>query len=506
MRPLDVNDAQWKAISHPGGHLLIVAGPGTGKTHTLTYRILQFIPQLQPGQNILAVTFTNKAGQELKDRLRRHSNQAENVVTAGTFHSFCLYILRKYFAAGLPPLFEVPESEKIEAVSQELWPDRSNRERKNILEKISLWKASAYDQPEFLELQQYNKALRQRGWLDFDDLLLETVKGLKKNAEVLRDLQIQYPQIFVDEYQDINPIQHAFLKLLIGWTGTVTAIGDPNQAIYGFRGSDVKYFASFAQDFPGALTLNLSENYRSTQNLINASSQMMGGYSANVPSLTAQIYSQGRLVIHEAPTDKAEAEYVVHTIEKLLGGISMFSKDSGRVDQNDSGEYSFGDIAILFRLNSQRALLEEALNRSGIPYQINQERDYEDPEQSLVNAFKHSGGSDKVSLMTLHASKGLEFPVVFIVGCEEKLLPLEIEGLNTLREEERRLLYVGMTRAKENLFLVRAAKRRLFGQMYDTTPSSFLADIQEELKEFEKKKELKPKRRDPNADQLELFL
>jgi DNA helicase-2/ATP-dependent DNA helicase PcrA len=436
----------------------------------------------------------------MRTRLAKRSAHSEQLYTVGTFHSFCQFFLRNHGAKD----FRVPSSDEIEALSEEIWPLQKKGERRRLLEQISLWKAKDFTQSSFPELLAYDAALRAKGWLDFDDLLLETVKVLTQHKDTLGLLRHKYPYIFVDEYQDINPIQHKLLKMLTGPSGKITAIGDPHQAIYGFRGSHVKFFESFSTDFPAATTLNLSENYRSGQNIISASSQLISGHSSlNIPPLTARIYSQGRLVIHEAPTDKAEAEYVVHQVEKMVGGTSMFSKDSGRLGHGDDASHSFGDFAVLFRLNSQRALLEEALDRSGIPYQITEEREYESPEETLANAFKHNSGSDKVSLMTLHASKGLEFGVVFIVGCEEDLLPLNLSGLTTDKAEERRLFYVGVTRAKESLFLIRAAKRRLFGKSYDTRASSFLADIKDELKEYEKIEQKVRKKK--NDDQLTLF-
>ncbi len=500
-----LNDSQRQAVRHDAGHLLIIAGPGTGKTHTLTCRIISLISRLKEKQKILAITFTNKAAKEMRDRLLRELPNAENFVTIGTFHCFCLSLLRQYFASNLPAEFTVPNIEEMDELSKELWPSLTNRQRRNLLDKISLWKARDFDQPAFVELLNYNEALRKKGWLDFDDLLLETVRLLNAHQTTRDFIRQKYPLINVDEYQDINAVQHQLLKILAGASGIVTAIGDPHQAIYGFRGSDVKYFTRFTDDFPGAAILTLSENYRSTPNILSASSQIMAGHHlANVAPLTAKIFKEGRLVIHEASTDKAEAEYVVHQIEKMVGGTSMFSQDSGRTDHADTASRGFGDIAVLFRLKSQSILLEQAFNRSGIPYQISQERNYENPEELLVNAFKHSEGNDKVSLMTMHAAKGLEFSVVFIVGCEEDILPLHIAGWETDQDEERRLFYVGLTRAKENLFLVRARKRRLYGEMYETKPSPFLADIEEELKEYEEG-EVKARRPKKDDGQLQLF-
>lgn len=509
-RPFDINSSQWEAIVHEGGHLLVVAGPGTGKTHTLTRRILRFIPQLNSGQKILAITFTHKAAAQMRGRLSKHVPALDDVVTSGTFHYFCLQLLRGYFNQQVPGEFRVAGAEDIESIAQELWPDWKARQRREMLEKISLWKARDFESPASPETMAFNQKLWERALFDFDDLLLTSARLLREHGDVAAHIHSRFPYIFVDEYQDINAIQQQFLKLLVGPDSVITAIGDPNQAIYGFRGSDVGYFASFSRDFPGATIRSLSDNYRSAQNLLSASGQVMaasGGGHPFVPRLTAKIYAEGRLVIHEAPTDKAEAEYVVHQIEKLVGGTSMFSQDSGRVRKGEESQRGFGEIAVLFRLNSQKALVMEALDRSGIPYHIQDVAGPDNPEDMLSQAFKFSSDdnkADKVSLMTLHAAKGLEFPVVFIIGCEQNLLPLDMEGMTADGEEERRLFYVGMTRAKEGLYLVRARRRRLYGKTYETKPSEFLADIEEELKEYERVEQKTP-RRSRDDEQLRLF-
>ncbi|MCA9406850.1 MAG: ATP-dependent helicase, partial [Candidatus Omnitrophica bacterium] len=282
------------------------------------------------------------------------------------------------------------------------------------------------------------------------------------------------------------------LKQLAGPQNRITAIGDPNQAIYGFRGSDVRFFETFTEDFSPSEVFHLSDNYRSAKNLLSASGQVMSaGGNASIFELTANIYAQGRLIIHAVPTEKAEAEYVVHQIEKLVGGTSMFSQDTGRVETEEEGERTFGDIAILYRLNSQRYALQKALDRSGIPYNVTVKKTDSSLEEDWQGQYSKADegavvDSEKVSLMTLHASKGLEFPVVFIVGCENRLLPLNVGGMMSDIEEERRLFYVGMTRAKERLYIIRAKQRILYGQKAQHDPSPFLADIEEGLKEYEK--------------------
>ncbi|MBI4550810.1 MAG: ATP-dependent helicase, partial [Candidatus Latescibacteria bacterium] len=470
----------------------------------------------------------------------------------------------------------------------------------------------------------------------------------RANELIAAELRAAYQFVFVDEYQDINAAQHALLKELVRDGVQLTAIGDPNQAIYGFRGAESKFFVSFPADFPGATVLSLSANYRSAVDLLAASEQVIRKSGLpDVPPLVATLSHQGCLTIHEAATDRAEAEYVVHQVEKLVGGTSLFSQDSGRVAREVEAERSFGEVAVLYRLNAQRGLLEEAFQRSGIPYQVSGDRPLiAQPGVSEVTAFlrlSHSAAvtpeaarrllasvvegigektasecearwrkvaasvavdslrallksrtllsdraraglsgllqgidatagqlrtsgisaalqsllalpdwlavfsadpaaeerlhklirlarlhtdvtayldhillhgdaepvgldSERVSLLTLHAAKGLEFSVVFIVGCEQQLLPLQLPDRDSDSDEERRLFYVGMTRAKERLYLVRAKRRSLFGRTYETEPSPFLSDIAEALKQYEYPETLsRPRAAKENTQQLNLF-
>ncbi len=567
----DINDAQRRAIEHGNGHLLVVAGPGTGKTHMLTYRILQFISKLQADEKILAITFTNKAAREMQERLTARMSAVARFVIVGTFHSFCLSILRQYFKqTNLPENFRVAAPEEIEELLKTQW-GISVKELKAVTEEISQWKSFGRVQKP-VRLKEYNDALRAKGLVDFDDLINETLILLKNNEKVAALIRRTYRFVCVDEYQDTNAIQNAFLKELVDDGVVLTAIGDPNQAIYAFRGSDVRFFHQFDRDFPGATVMMLRENYRSTENLLTASGQVIGaGREAGLAlSAIASIHEEGRLVVYEAPTDKAEAEYVVHQIENLVGGTSMFSRDSGRVKGSGAGQCSFGDIAVLYRLNAQKNFLRQAFERSGIPFQVSGDQplglsieaanairqSFPSPHQeAAVDALERFGKSvegqlwlerdkdlaanwealirlargsgslaeffdqtaleqpedhfefhvEKVSLMTLHASKGLEFPVVFIIGCEEHLLPLDFIGMTSDAQEERRLFYVGMTRAKEHLYLTRSRRRQLFGQTLNNPASRFLSDIQEDLKAYDQM-QLKSRRENKKEDDQQLTL
>lgn len=573
-----MNESQWQAVCYEGGHLLIVAGPGTGKTHTLIRRIAWIskgsllrhsLCSVGVDEQILAITFTNKAAEEMQERLNPYSPDAKEKVFVGTFHRFCLVLLRKHIAeTDLPKEFSIATEGDLTKAAGQLWPGSTKRECQERLEAVARWKTQCFAQETPEDVLAYNRILRADHLLDYEDLLLEALRLLRAKSEGER----RYPFVFVDEYQDINALQHALLKEFVRKGALLTAIGDPNQAIYGFRGAGPSYFRNFTHDFPGAGVLFLSDNYRSAPNLLKASDQIMAkAESFFVPQLTAKIYTQGRLTVYEAPTDKAEAEYVVHKIEEMVGGTSLFSHDSGRVDTAQPGERTFKDIAILYRLNAQRHLLEEALARHGIPCQTCDGRPFVElppiPEltallkalrgtgtlQEVIGKFLRTAAGEKifkdnrlsrqknverflrmaerftaveefldylalqrpedavdlraeyVRLMTLHASKGLEFPVVFITGCEENLLPLNLDKRPCDPQEERRLFYVGMTRAKEVLFLTHARRRHLWGRPLSSPPSPYLEDIEHQLKEYAQAQPRRPQKQKSPSAQMEFF-
>ncbi len=481
-KPADLNESQWQAVRHKDTHLLISAGPGTGKTHTLTRRIAELAPSLKPKESILAITFTNKAARQMQDRLIA-LGVLQSQVFIGTFHAFCLKLLREFFEhTALPKDFKVATPEDITGFDKEA------------LERISHMKSFQLAISPDDDYKAYQRYLRQNSRIDFDDILREALL-LLEDENIAAQLRRQYRYIFVDEYQDSNIVQNALLKILAREGVLLTAIGDANQSIYGFRGSRVELFQRFQEDFSGAQILTLQENYRSAPSLLAASGQVMGGVQ-----LLAHLETQGKLVIHQAATDRAEADYVAHQIEKMIGGLDM--NTSRRAIR------SFGDVAILYRLNAQRHVMGQALEHLGIPYQVSQRprkaEVYSDEKALGQNEEDLEINVEKVSLMTLHAAKGLEFPVVIIIGCEGHLLPLDLIGMKSDDREERRLFYVGMTRAKEHLYLTYAKRRQLFGQTMMQTPSPYLADIAEELKAYEEARRSIPKK-DPDALQMKLF-
>jgi DNA helicase-2/ATP-dependent DNA helicase PcrA len=219
--------------------------------------------------------------------------------------------------------------------------------------------------------RRYEAALHASDAVDFDDLILLPIRLLEEHPDVLAATQARYRWISVDEYQDVNAAQYRLLRLLAGDGVNLCVIGDPDQAIYGFRGADRRYFLQFEQDYPGAVTLNLSRNYRSSQRILDAAGQVIArNPDRKSVEILAEFADEVKLDIYRAPTDKAEAEYVVHQIEQLVGGISHFSLDSARVTgEAPAAAHSFADFAVLYRLSALNRPLVEAFDRSGIPYQ-----------------------------------------------------------------------------------------------------------------------------------------
>lgn len=337
--------------------------------------------------------------------------------------------------------------------------------------------------------------------------------------------------------------------MLVPSDGNIFVIGDPNQAIYGFRGGDAKFFNSFIEDYPDTKIVNLKNNYRSTNSIVSASNQMINCF--NIVSAFDKPHE--KITIHSAPTDKAEAEYITSTIESLIGGHSFFSIDSAR-SGGENEDYSFSDFAILYRTSSQLPPISEALKRSGMPFvklsndllcerkdikeilkklndlqpvseqieilgekidryilnyllklakESNDKNDFIHKISFLTEADILDKRADRITLMSLHASKGLEFKCVFIAGLENEILPLYRAKTPDEIEEERRLLYVGMTRAEDRLYLTHSEKRMWLGAYRNLEISPFLEKIKDDLlnlSKFEKVYKEKDK-----SEQLSLF-
>ncbi|MFH0702208.1 MAG: UvrD-helicase domain-containing protein [bacterium] len=532
-----LDNTQQKAAKIIYGQLLIVAGPGSGKTRVLTHRIAYMTAENAENkvlpENCLAVTFTQKAAKEMQERLKILLPENWQKINIHTFHSLCFSILKEYpHDAGLNPDFRIAnEQEKNFLLTEN--PDISESKARKLLGKISKAKRTQEKDDYILEIiNTYQEKLKLNNLVDFDDLILLTVKMFESRPDIVKLYQERFKFISIDEYQDIDAMQYALIKLFISDNGNLCVIGDPNQAIYGFRGADISFFQNFKNDYPDACIINLDHNYRSTNTIVNASNQVIN--SQKILSKTKK--NTARIIIHTAPTEQAEAEFVVHNIEKMIGGHSFFSIDSNRSEGEES-DLSFSDFAVLYRTYSQSEALIKAFKRSGMPFVAlsnalicNKEwvktllksleenfsqtlsEQIKTVSQTLDNAEDHilshlialaekcsnkdqffneiafvseidtlDERADRISLLTLHASKGLEFKVVFIVGLEDGILPLHWAQNNENFEEEKRLFYVGMTRAKERLFLTRALKRKWQGTFKNLPTSPFLEKIQQEL-------------------------
>jgi DNA helicase-2/ATP-dependent DNA helicase PcrA len=504
---------QRAAAAHPAGPLLIVAGPGTGKTRTLTHRIAHLVEErgVDPAE-CLAITFTRRAAEEMRERLATLLPEQAARITVTTFHGLGAMLLREqHERAGLSAHFRiVEEGEENEGTEQ-----------------------GAGD-PDVI---------------GFQDLLELPVQLLSKEPDLAAHYRNRWRWVSVDEYQDVDETQYALLRLLSTEDGNLTAIGDPDQAIYAFRGADVGFFLRFRTDFPAATSVQLTSNYRSSRSIVRGAVQAIAPASL-LPgrTLTPLSADTQRIGIFAAADPPAEAEFIVRTIDRLLGGTSFHSLDSGRADghAHHASGIDFSDIAVLYRTDAQAGPIMDALTRAGVPYQKrSHDRLLARPGvREIAHELRHHGAgsltdrlaaavsalsatrrdqeiefrlaadllaplaaecgddlpafldrlalgaevdaydprADTVALLTLHAAKGLEFPVVFLAGCEYGMLPFWLPGADDQDEaEERRLFFVGMTRAKERLILSYARRRSRFGTERETGASPFLRAIDTSL-------------------------
>ena len=512
---------------------MIIAGPGTGKTRTLTHRIAAAIAsqQVRPEQ-CLALTFTRRAAEEMRERLAALLGRRAARLTVTTFHGLGLMLLREqHELAGLAADFSVADEQAVLEVATELaGTPRAAR----------AWLAAAAGDAE--QRGRLREALAARGLVDFDGLVELSTQVLHQAPAVAAALRQRWPWVSVDEYQDVNAAQYELLRLLAGDGAGLTVIGDPDQAIYGFRGADVGFFLRFAADYPAASTVALSTNYRSRPGIVAGALQAIApGTLAPGRTLRAAGGEPGTISYHEAADPASEAAWIAAAIDRLLGGSSFHSLDSGRADGHGHDGIGLADIAVLYRTDAQAAALGQGLTRAGLPFQKRSHdllerrpgvaeivreiqwraesgRSAADQLRAAVTRLAAiAGGSplgdgeprgrlsstdlraagevlaplarrcgadlhqflteialgaevdaldpraDAISLLTLHAAKGLEFEVVFLAGCERGLLPLWLPGRGPGEgpdpAEERRLLFVGMTRARAHLLLSSAARR-----------------------------------------------
>lgn len=556
-----LNKEQEHAVTCPARTIAVVAGPGTGKTRTLAARILYLLEQrkVKPSE-ITAVTFTNEAARELKERIQREAGSRRRIgrLKTGTFHAICLAFLKEQ---GLT--FSIVDETEAREIAGEAAKEAGIRiTGKKLAAQASMEKSRGLPEEELSpEVKVYNRLLRERGLFDFDDLLLETLRLLEGKAA--DGWQKNYAYLFVDEFQDINPLQYRLVKAWYKNGIELFVIGDPDQSIYGFRGADSRCFARLGDDYPGLETIRLTENYRSTPEIVSSALHVISGNPGHNRTLHANREGGAIVRLAGAESPMGEAIFVAKEINRLAGGIGMLEAHEAAHDQGERKIRAFDDIAVLYRTHQDAELLETCLKREGIPYVVAgresflqedivrgslhffrylaDELDRHAKEQSLKilwnlarnpvseevfgrmaekyrplyakekpqkflklwmqeiqalenlamkklsqmavfykdmgelsdalslgveSDLKRCGDrqytSGAVTLMTLHGSKGLEYPVTFIFGVRKGKMPLESERYEADMEEERRLFYVGMTRAEEELILTSSGEESVF--------------------------------------------
>jgi DNA helicase-2/ATP-dependent DNA helicase PcrA len=577
-----LNQDQKKAVqSAPERPLLIVAGAGTGKTATLTQRVAFFIEEGIPGSAICAITFTNKAAREMEERITSLLREKGDLRKGGspfigTFHAFGARILRKHSnLLGRTPGFVIFDNHDSFSLIKKILKDLDKRKENpaSMAGKVSDIKSSGGDiskESPFLQtvFTRYENSLQSQNAFDFDDLLAKVVLLFKKQPAVLAKYREQFTHILIDEYQDLNDVQYELVRLLVGDRTSISVVGDAEQTIYGWRGSNIEIFLRFPDDWAQAAMVTLTQNYRSTQNILLGASGVIAQnvYDTKVRRATDLWTENGAgkpIMIYETLDEDTEAMWVTEQIAK---GIS----NQGYIDAS---------TAVLYRTNAQSRAIEQALLRRRIPYRVygglkfyerreikdivaalryslnpedeiarerlektftkrlsktlaaefENNRDetplsrielfmktvdylayverhltnprerrenieelihfasgYKDIAQfleeiallqstdNMANGKTERGETNVVSLMTVHLAKGLEFDRVFVIGCSEGLLP-HARSIDTKLElqEERRLMYVAMTRARKELYLT------FYG-----LPSRFLGEIPAEATEF----------------------
>lgn len=643
MNPLIIgmNDKQAEAVQTTDGPLLIMAGAGSGKTRVLTHRIAYLIDEKYVNPwNILAITFTNKAAREMRERAIALNPATQDTLIA-TFHSMCVRILRReadYIGYNRNFTIVDPGEQRtlMKRIIKQLnldtkkWNERSilgtiSNAKNDLLDEIAYEKQAGdmYTQVIAKCYKAYQEELRRSEAMDFDDLIMMTLRLFDQNKDVLAYYQQRYQYIHVDEYQDTNHAQYQLVKLLASRFKNICVVGDADQSIYGWRGADMQNILDFEKDYPQAKVVLLEENYRSTKKILQAANNVINHNKNRRPKkLWTQNDEGEQIVYHRANNEQEEAVFVASTIDNIV-------REQGK---------NFKDFAVLYRTNAQSRTIEEALLKSNIPYtmvggtkfysrkeirdviaylnilantsdNISFERIVNEPKRGVgpgtlekIRSFAYEQnmslldsssnvmisplkgkaaqavwdlanliltlrskldsltvteitenlldktgylealqvqntlesqarienieeflsvtknfddnpeitvegetGLDRLSrflndlaliadtddsatetaevtLMTLHAAKGLEFPVVFLIGMEEGVFPLSsaIEDADEL-EEERRLAYVGITRAEQILFLTNANTRTLFGKTSYNRPTRFIREIDDEL-------------------------
>ncbi|MEK7627250.1 MAG: UvrD-helicase domain-containing protein [Patescibacteria group bacterium] len=629
-----LNDRQKEAITTIDGPILIIAGAGSGKTKALTHRIAYLINQNIEPTNILAVTFTNKAASEMKERVKNILKETGLSVfpTISTFHSFCAKILRhEIHLLGYTNNFIIFDSNDqlslMKKIIKNLNVNSDKFKPKTMLNAISDAKNELIDHETYEKnnegffeetmvkfYNEYQRELKKNNAVDFDDLIMLTVQIFQKYPQILKKYQNQYKYILIDEYQDTNQAQYILTKLLAQKNNNICVVGDDWQCIYSWRKADFRNILKFEKDWPNAKIIMLEENYRSTQNILNASH---GIISKNIYRTDKKLWTEAEkgalIAVNEVWDENAEGQFILKEINKLIS----------------EQKYSPKDFVVLYRTNAQSRAIEESFLQANFPYKIigtvrfyarrevkdvlaylrllinpadtislqriinvpprgigkasvekivtetiditdehflknklilplkahkslidlsgiisytrdrldtlnltklintvlsrigyenfvkdgtdEGESRWENVQELITVAKKYNSlnceialkqlleditlisesdeiDSEKnmVNLMTLHSVKGLEFPVVFITGCEEGLLPHSRSWTDPAQmEEERRLCYVGLTRAKKIAYMTFAAQRNLYGRSGNNAPSRFIADIPKHLINFQ---------------------
>ncbi|MDQ6929163.1 MAG: DUF3553 domain-containing protein [Candidatus Eremiobacteraeota bacterium] len=368
-----LNDIQTAAVRHANGPVLIFAGAGSGKTRVLTHRIAHLLHELEVfPDRILSVTFTNKAAGEMKSRLERMVGAAARDLWVGTFHSMCVRILRRDGKKiGITPNFAIIDDTDQRAVIKDILVDLDYDERQltpgACLAEISKAKNALQTPDQYLEkhasfigerygnvYKEYERRLSESNSLDFDDLIGKTIRLFEEDKEVRTRYQNKFRYVLVDEYQDVNFAQYRLLTLFSGEHKNITVVGDDDQSIYSWRGSDYKMILRFEQDFPGAKVFNLEENYRSTQTILAAASELVENNKTRHPKKIFTNRAPGDVVTaFRAETERAEARYVVEKIKESVREGSAYR-----------------DFLILYRTNAQSRVFEEAMISEGIPYRV----------------------------------------------------------------------------------------------------------------------------------------
>jgi DNA helicase-2/ATP-dependent DNA helicase PcrA len=624
-----LNEAQKRAVEHQNGPLLILAGAGAGKTKTLTHRILHLVKNGVLPQNILAITFTNKAAKEMRDRVNLLLAEDLGRPYVSTFHSLGVKILRdNSHILGINKTFNIYDRNDsislIKKILKEIGEGESGVEPKTVISIISREKGNMVTASEYESQSnhsyiteivakvwvKYQENLKKEKAYDFDDLLLEPTLLLKRNPEIRKKYQDLWKYVHIDEYQDTNGVQYEMARCIIGDNNNVCVVGDIDQNIYSWRGATIKNILNFEKDFSGAEMIVLEQNYRSTGNILKAANAIIEkNVNRREKNLFTENHDGEQIKLYNAFDGLDEARFIADEIREIINkGISP------------------NEIAILYRANFQSRVLEEALLRASLPYQVlgtkffdrkevkdilcfirasftpedltslsriinvpvrgigkvtvlkimegneheltgkvaekvadfrsmlqrikkfaetnkpsetikmvirstgieaDLQKDGEDgleriqnikelatlaqkydelePTEGIAKLLEEAAlATDQdeietetdikkkngVKLMTIHASKGLEFDYVFITGLEQGLFPSERQDQKKDdEEEERRLFYVALTRARKKIFLSYAGIRTIFGAQQVNIPSEFLEDIPSELIETEERDE-----------------